>query len=104
MVITMGRKAASSSAVLHRRLIDEPEHTRRSVRTRRLLQTTRAAKAHRDQPRGGGKPAGPTGPKVVVGPGIIDDFPEFAAVLERELDAIEIYLGASLDEVLGRPD
>jgi hypothetical protein len=26
---------------------------------------------------------------------------EFAAVLDRELDAIEAYLGTSLDEVLG---
>lgn len=27
--------------------------------------------------------------------------PEFPAVLDRELDAIEAYLGTSLDEVLG---
>jgi hypothetical protein len=30
--------------------------------------------------------------------------PEFPAVLGRELDAIEAYLGASLDEVLGSVD
>ena len=38
------------------------------------------------------------------GPDVTDDFPEFAAVLDRELDAIEVYLGASLDEMLRRPD
>jgi hypothetical protein len=38
------------------------------------------------------------------GPEVTDDLPEFTAVLDRELDAIEVYLGASLDEILRRSD
>jgi hypothetical protein len=33
---------------------------------------------------------------------VIDDFPEHIPVLERELDVIEIYLGALIDEMLQR--
>jgi hypothetical protein len=47
--------------------------------------------------------ARPVGAKVtnITGPEVTDDFREFAAVLDRELDAIEAYLGACLDEMLG---
>jgi hypothetical protein len=49
--------------------------------------------------------AGPAGPKAANNdPEVIVDFPEFAAMLDRELNAIETYLGASLDEVLGSMD
>ena len=34
-------------------------------------------------------------------PDVVDDFPELAAVRDGELDVIEAYLGACLDEVLG---
>lgn len=40
----------------------------------------------------------------ITGPEVTDDFPEFAAVLDRELDAIEAHLGACLDEMLGGMD
>ena len=40
----------------------------------------------------------------ITGLEVTDDFPEFAAVLDRELDAIEAHLGACLDEMLGGMD
>ena len=33
-------------------------------------------------------------------PNVIDDFPEILPVLQRELDVIETYLGATLDQLL----
>ena len=36
-----------------------------------------------------------------IGPEVVDDFPELAAVRDGELDVIEAHLGACLDEVLG---
>jgi hypothetical protein len=50
--------------------------------------------------------AGPASSKATcnTNPEVIVDFPEFAGVLDRELDAIETYLGASLDELLGSMD
>src|SRR6476659_7652246 len=33
-------------------------------------------------------------------PNVIDDFPEILPVLQRELDIIETYLGATLDQLL----
>ena len=47
-----------------------------------------------------GSPLG-AGPRATSGPGITDDFPEFVAVLDRELEAIEAYLGACLNAMLG---
>jgi hypothetical protein len=46
----------------------------------------------------------PADPKAagVAGPNVTDDFPKFVPVPDRELDVIETYLGASLEEVLGR--
>jgi hypothetical protein len=41
------------------------------------------------------------GPKATIGPDITDDLPEFVAVLDRELDAIEAYLAAALEEMFG---
>jgi hypothetical protein len=35
---------------------------------------------------------------------LTDDFPEAVPVLERELDAIETYLGALIDEMLQSKD
>ena len=33
-------------------------------------------------------------------PNVVDDFPEILPVLQRELDIIETYLGATLDQLL----
>jgi hypothetical protein len=44
------------------------------------------------------------GTKATIGPDVSDDFPEFVVVLDRELDAIEAYLGACLNEMLGGTD
>lgn len=35
-----------------------------------------------------------------VSPEVVDDFPEFVPVLQRELDVIETYLGSLLDGLL----
>ncbi len=102
----MARKTASTTAVLGRTLVREPGHTRRSARTSRLRQTTRTARRHCDHSRDRGQSAGHVGPRTpnITGPEVSDDFPDFAAVAEHELDAIEAYLGASLEEVLGGLD
>jgi hypothetical protein len=34
-------------------------------------------------------------------PDVIDDFPEILPVLQRELDIIETYLGATVDQLVG---
>jgi hypothetical protein len=39
-----------------------------------------------------------------AGPIVIDDFPEEIPITRRELDVIETYLGALLDEALGVPE
>jgi hypothetical protein len=66
----------------------------------------RAARGHGDQSLDRDRSAGPAGPKAtnITGPEVTDDFQEFVAVLEGELDAIEAYLGACLNEMLGDTD
>jgi hypothetical protein len=39
-----------------------------------------------------------------AGPVVVDDFPQEIPITRRELDVIETYLGALLDEVLGVPE
>jgi hypothetical protein len=46
---------------------------------------------------------GPIGKATKIagtGPDVVDDFPKLAAVRDSELDVIEAYLGACLDQVL----
>jgi hypothetical protein len=98
----MGRKAAFSSAVLDRKLVRGPGHLPRSAPTPDRGHAAHAVRRRSAQSGGGGQLFGPAGRKTTTNnPEVIVDFPEFAAVLDRELDAIEAYLGASLDEVLG---
>jgi hypothetical protein len=35
---------------------------------------------------------------------VVDDFPQEIPIMRRELDVIETYLGALLDEALGMPE
>jgi len=35
---------------------------------------------------------------------LVDDLPQFIPIAERELDVIETYIGALLDEVLEKAD
>lgn len=102
----MGRKAASTSGVLDRKLAREPGHVRRLAGRSRPRQATRNARGHRDQSLDKGLSAGRAGSRTtnIPSPEVSDDFPDFAAVLDRELDAIEAYLGACLDEMLGGMD
>jgi hypothetical protein len=78
----------------------------RPARTTDRRHAAQAARGRSAQPRERGQFAGPAGRKATnnSNPEVIVDFPEFPAVLDRELDAIEAYLGASLDEVLGSVD
>ena len=39
---------------------------------------------------------------VEAGPDVVDDFPTAIPVVQRELDVIETYLGALLDDALGK--
>jgi hypothetical protein len=99
----MGRKAALNSAVLDRKLVRGPGHLPRPARTADRGHAAHAGRRRGAQSGSRGQLFGPTGRKATNNgnPKVIVDFPEFAAVLDRELDAIEAYLGASLDEVLG---
>ena len=98
----MGRKAALSSAVLDRKVVRGPRHLPRPARAADRGHAAHAGRRRGAQSDGGGQLFGPAGRKATTNnPEVIVDFPEFAAVLDRELDAIEAYLGASLDEVLG---
>ena len=96
VVVNMGRKAASTSTRVNRPLVREPGRTRRSART-----------AHTPRSRDGrmlDRSLLGAGPKATDGPRITNDFPEFVAVRDRELEAIEAYLGACLDAMLGGTD
>jgi hypothetical protein len=50
--------------------------------------------------------AGPIRPSGVAldGPHVVDDLPQVIPVAQRELDVIETYLGALLDDALGRTE
>ena len=63
---------------------------------------THAARGHGDQLLDRGRSAAPDGPNAtdIAARQVTDDFPESVAVLDSELDAIETYLGASLEEML----
>lgn len=98
----MGRKAASTSTRVDRQLVREPGHTRRSARM-----VDRQRLAHAPRSRGGqslDRILLGACSKATIGLDITDDFPQFVAVLDRELDTIEAYLGACLDEMLGGVD
>ncbi len=101
----MGQKTAATSARVDRKL-SRDLGTRSSASTAARRRAAHAAKSLGDQSLDRGRSARPAGPQAtsITGPQVTDDFPEFAAVLDRELDAIEAYLGAYLDEVLGGMD
>ena len=48
--------------------------------------------------------ARPVRPFMFDGPDVVDDFPQVIPVVQRELDVIETYLGALLDDSLGRTE
>ncbi len=96
---------ALSSAVLDRKLVRGPGPIR-PARTTDRRHAAQAARGRSAQSHERGQFAGPAGRKATnnSNPEVIVDFPEFPGVLDRELDAIEAYLGASLDEVLESVD
>jgi hypothetical protein len=101
----MGRKPASRSAVVPRKLVPGPGRIAGPARAADLRKAAHAPRGHDVQPFDRGPLAGPMGLKTTKiaenDPDVIDDFPELAAVRDGELDVIEAYLGACLDEVLG---
>ena len=99
----MGRKAASTSAVLDRSSLRGPRHLARPARTADRGHAAHAGRRRGAQSGGRGQLFGPAGRKATnnSNPKVNVDLPEFPAVLDRELDAIEAYLATSLDEVLG---
>jgi hypothetical protein len=98
----MGRKAALSSAVLDRKVVRGPRHLPRPARAADRGHAAHAGRRRGAQSGGRGQLFEPAGRKATTNnPKVNVDFPELPAVLDRELDAIEAYLGASLDEVLG---
>jgi hypothetical protein len=46
----------------------------------------------------------PVGTVQKLFPDLVDDFPETMPVLQRELDIIETYLGATLDQLIGQSE
>ena len=97
---------ALSSAVLDRKLVRGPGPMPRPARTADRGHAAHAGRRRGAQSGGRGQLFGPAGRKATnnSNPKVNVDWPEFPAVLDRELDAIEAYLGASLDEVLGSMD
>ena len=97
----MGRKAAAISAGVHRKVGAKRRH--------RLARPTSPARAAHASGRRGTLSVdrdirvGPVGPTIGA-PRVLDDFPTLLPVLDRELEVIETYLGASLDELLGSID
>ena len=57
----------------------------------------------RDLKSGLARPIRPSG-VMFDGPDVVDDLPRVIPVAQRELDVIETYLGALLDEALGRTE
>jgi hypothetical protein len=104
LVVSMGRKAASISTRVDRKLVRGLGHASPSAKTAHLRQVDQAARGDSDRSHDRDVSAGPTCPITTnfTDPEITDNLPKFAAVLDRELDAIETYLGALLEEMLGR--
>jgi len=96
--------AASTSTRVDRKLVRGLGHARASGRTAHLGQVAQAGRGLSDRSHDRDLSAGPIGPIApnFTDPEVIDNLPKFPAVPDRELDAIETYLGASLEEILGR--
>ena len=94
----MARKAVSISARVDRKFILGPKHARRSAKTANPQEVGHAA---RSRNRGLTAPIGFKLSKILQ---VTDDFPVLIPVLDRELDTIETYLGASLEQLLGPLD
>lgn len=102
-MLVMGRETPSLSAVAAQKLARQPGRTSRAARTADLQQPARAAGAHRVRSPTNVSFTGPASAQAtdITALKVTDDFPEIPAVLDRELGAIETFLGALLDEMLG---
>jgi hypothetical protein len=90
----MARKAVSISARVDRKFVLGPKHARRSAKTASLREVGHAA---RSRNRGLTAPVGFKLSKILQ---VTDDFPVLIPVVDRELDIIETYLGACLEQLL----
>jgi hypothetical protein len=102
----MGRKAASPSTD---RSVPEPHRRGDSGQPRRQVAQPRPPVADVAKIRQRARPATNQSHPTVIEvnetcPQLIDDFPRPIPVLERELDAIEMYLGTLIDRMLQRKE
>lgn len=102
----MRRKAVSLSTVVARKPVHAPGCMPRPARTGHVRRATSAARDPVAQSADRGRCDGQVGRAAAdnTNAEVTDDFPEFAAVLDRELNTIETYLGACLDEMLADMD
>ena len=100
--LIMGRKAASPStdrnAAETRR--GDSRHARRQIAQPRIGVADVERIRHRDRHPARLSPVTPVTRDNKSCPQVIDDFPHPIPVLERELDAIEMYLGPLIDKML----
>lgn len=99
----MGRKSPSLSAVVAQKRAHRPGRRPRCGRTADLQHLAHAACTHRAHSLDKASFAGPAGAKAtdITALKVTDDFPEIPTVLNGEVGAIETFLGALLDEILG---
>ena len=92
MALFTGRKATSNPLPRVRNAV-APTALGRSLRT-----ISRSKAGHHPSAKRGRAPT-----ELVEKPvaDVVDDFPEILPVLQRELDIIETYLGATVDQLLG---
>ena len=101
----MGSKAASSVVRVDPQRACMPERTHDSTQSATLRQTIRALRGADTPSAERGRSVQRLGLEAIAdGSKVTDDFPGLPAVTNSELEAIEAYLGAPIEELLGRPD
>ncbi len=101
MVAKMARNAASTSTHVVWQPDREPGHIRQPARVSDKQRIGPAPRSTDDQSLDSSRLN--TSPTTTNGASITDNISEFVAVLDRELDTIEVYLAGALEEILGRP-
>lgn len=102
----MVSKAASSVVRVDPQRACMPERTHDSTQSATLRQTIRASRGADTPSAERGRSVQRLGLEAAIADGskVTDDFPGLPAVTNSELEAIEAYLGAPIEELLGRPD
>jgi hypothetical protein len=102
----MESKATSSVVGVGPQRARMPERTHDATRSATLRQTIRASRGKAAPSAERGRSVQRLGLEVAIaaGPKVTDDFPDLLAVSDSELEAIEAYLSAPIEELLGRQD